>query len=349
MLYSKIIKEIELQKKLNEDSLVSAYASLKYADKMLANAHEKGLESKKYWSDKKSHATERINVLKGKGEEETEDTHKQANELLSKLENKNKESFKELLKNPEVRKHAITFVKDMASHVSMKAMISHTAHHFHNLIKPVIDTTKGLFTKPKETYVQLKSTSKEYFFTVFKTMKNTKVIAQNANQAVKDIHSKYKTRFSEEEKKDLLSDPDKFLSKLSNKLSPSEIKDIKMVTRHALNVATAALCAQYISHVTHGITEVGHALTDGLTKASIEVCKEVGKEHLAGAMKESFINTSVLALNLAENTTQMAESNMNENEDYSNLFASMIPFIKLYSTKPEIQKSIIQEIVKNIE
>lgn len=345
MLYQKIL----IEQLLSEDSLASAYASLKYADRMLANAQEKNLHSKNYWNEKKINATERINTLKSKGEQETEDTHKQADEILFNLERKNKVGFKELLKNPEIKKNAINFTKEIASHTTLKAIITHTSHHFHNLIKPVINTSKGLFTKPKETISNLKNTSKQYFKTIFKAAKNTKVIADNANKAFSDIHKKYSTKFTPEEKKELMHDPDKFLSKLSNKLTTDEISDIKMVTRHALNVATAALCAQYISHVTHGITEISHALTKGVTDASIEICKEVGKEHLLGSIKESFINTSIMALDLAGNTAHLSESLQVESEtDYTALFSSMTPFIQMYNKNPEIQKNIIELIGKSM-
>jgi len=348
MLLEKVIRQLELQT-INEDSLVSAYASLKYANKMLANAQEKNLHSKQYWIDKKNHASKRIDTLKSKGEQETEDTHKQADELLNRLENQNKLGWKDLLKHPDVKKHAATFVKEISNHVSLKAIIVHTSHHFHNLIKPVINTTKDLFKNPKETISNLKKTSKQYFKTVFQAGKNTKVIATNANNAFKDIHKKYKTKFTDEEKKGLMSDPDKFLSKLHNSLTKDEVKDIKMVTRHALNVATAALCVQYIGHITHGAVEVTHALTKGITNASLEVCKEVGKEHLIGAMKESFINTSILALDLAENTVHLAESDMLEtSEDFSNLFGCMVPFITMYNNNPEFQKAILQSIGKSL-
>ena len=231
MLLEKVVKQLELQK-INEDSLVSAYASLKYANKMLANAHEKNLHSKQYWTDKKNHASKRIETLKSKGEEETEDTHKQADELLNKIEAKNKLGWKELLKNPEVRKNASNFVKEISNHVSLKAIIVHTSHHFHNLVKPVINTTKNFFKNPKSTISNLKETSKKYFKSVFQAGKNTKVIAVNANNAFKDIHKKYKTKFTEEEKKGLMNDPDKFLSKLHNSLTKEEINDIKMYGKY---------------------------------------------------------------------------------------------------------------------
>lgn len=348
MLLEKVVKQLELQK-INEDSLVSAYASLKYANKMLANAHEKNLHSKQYWTDKKNHASKRIETLKSKGEEETEDTHKQADELLNKIEAKNKLGWKELLKNPEVRKNASNFVKEISNHVSLKAIIVHTSHHFHNLVKPVINTTKNFFKNPKSTISNLKETSKKYFKSVFRAGKNTKVIAVNANNAFKDIHKKYKTKFTEEEKKGLMNDPDKFLSKLHNSLTKEEINDIKMVSRHALNVATAALCVQYIGHITHNAVEITHALSKGITDASIEVCKEVGKEHLIGAMKESFINTSILALDLAENTAHLSESNILEtNEDFSNLFGCMVPFITMYNNNPKFQQVILKSIRKSL-
>ena len=209
MKIKNLIKLIETKinkKVILEDTLVSAMASLKYSDKMLKQATEDKLDSKEYWQQRKKSAEHRVNTLKGKGEEETEDTHTKADELLTNLEDKTKKSLKDYLKNPKFIKTANQFVKELSNHITFKAVIVHSKHQIHTLVSPVLNTAKNLSKEPQKTIKELKQTSANYFKNCFRAIKNTKTMAVNATNTIALVKKKHSTKFTPDEKKKLLSD-----------------------------------------------------------------------------------------------------------------------------------------------
>lgn len=345
----KLIERVELQtgkKLLLEDSLVSAVASLKYSDKMLQKAIENKLDSQQYWTDRKAHAEQRIGILKGKGEEETDEVHQKADTLLSDLENKSKKTLSEYFKDPKFKETAKVFIKELKNHLTFKAVMVHTAHHINTLIKPVYNTAVGLIKTPKQTIEDLKVTSKEYFSSTYKAMKNSRVLVSNATNVITSLNKKYKTKFNDEEKKDLMSDPDKLHDKLLHKLNDEEIKDMKRVVRHAVNLATASLCVHYVSHVANGAINVSASAINGISAVSIEAVKEVSGEHLKIATKEAFINASIFTLDLVEHTNTHEGEHEKENTDYK-IFGVMVPFLKLFS-KGKNQKTILKKTAEQL-
>lgn len=273
-------------KRLNEDNINSAIDSLKYSRSMYLNAKENNLDSINYWLERVNSAKSRIKYLQQKGER-----------FDKGLINNQNLSFKDILKSNKQKQIAKIFKKELIGALTYKNIYDHSKH----LIKKLNNNLEISYNKfkenPKQSINELGKQTINFFKDASRGTLHLKQIGNNLIDSSKELYNKHKTKFTEEEKEAMKSDPDMFFKSLGNKLTEKELKEFKRLRQTVFYSALALSVGTHV--VSTGINSsqfIFNTLTNPevLENISVEVLKESHEKigsHLLTSINAAFQNT----------------------------------------------------------
>ena len=325
---------------IREDSIEQAIAANDYATSMLKNAKQKKLDSINYWADKTKAAQDRIQVLQNKGEKIDDDSINKATAI------RNNAIEKVGIKSKKFKAIAKIFAKELTHHLTFKKIVHEVHHVYHNIAKPLAKSAHKFSKNPKAASIEAYDNSKDFLSRSIFAIKNVGQVAKNTIDMISNAKAKSKMQFTSEEKLLMKTDPDTFRTKLVNKLTPAEEKDVKTLSHAVATTAILATCGTFVGHTAHLAHGIGAALTQSTGKIVLESLIAEGtilmKTHILASLRDAAIQTAMI---IHSGHLIPIHDDINDDENkikHGDLMLSIYPFIKMFENE-DLQTELINK------